>query len=158
MCYTEVVFMNLYAEVSIDDQNHVLIFFNEPGKFLNAINRRGQGPEEYSMMFNALVDWDKEEVFVFDSANKIMVYSLDGTFKRKLSFDLHLGQHDAYIWSDGQLISYQNGNRYHRSRGYSVSRSVSRCIFFDRICYHRSWLCSNRSLPHTYDPLCFWRR
>ena len=97
--------------VILDDQNHALLFFNKHGKFLNAISRRGQGPEEYSMMFNALVDWDKEEVFVFDSASKIVVYSLDGTFKRRLSFDLHLGQHDAYIWSDGQLISYQNGNR-----------------------------------------------
>ena len=94
-----------------DSRNNRLLFFDRQGKYLCSISRKGQGPEEYSMMFNALVDWDKEEVFVFDSANKIMVYSLDGTFKRKLSFDLHLGQHDAYIWSDGQLISYQNGNR-----------------------------------------------
>ena len=94
--------------VILDDQNHALLFFDKQGKFLHSISRRGQGPEEYSMMFNALVDWDKKEVFVFDSANKIMVYSLDGAFKRKLSFDSHLGQHDAYIWSDGQLISYQN--------------------------------------------------
>ena len=95
--------------VILDDQNKRLIFFDKQGRFQNVINRKGQGPEEYSMMFNALVDWDKEEVFVFDSSSKIVVYSLEGTFKRRLSFDSHLGQHDAYICSDSQLISYQNG-------------------------------------------------
>ena len=95
--------------VILDDQNKRLIFFDKQGRFQNVINRKGQGPEEYSMMFNALIDWDKEEVFVFDSSSKIVVYSLEGTFKRRLSFDSHLGQHDAYICSDSQLISYQNG-------------------------------------------------
>ena len=95
--------------VILDDHNNRLIFFDKQGRFQNVINRKGQGPEEYSMMFSALVDWDKEEVFVFDSSSKIVVYSLEGTFKRRLSFDSHLGQHDAYICSDSQLISYQNG-------------------------------------------------
>ena len=97
--------------VILDDQNNKLLFFDKQGTFQHAINKKGQGPEEYSMMFNALVDWNKEEVFVLDSGSKIVVYSLDGAFKRRLTFDSHLGQHDAYIWSDSQLISYQNGNR-----------------------------------------------
>ena len=97
--------------VIMDSQNNRLIFFDKQGTFQHAINKKGQGPEEYSMMFNALVDWNKEEVFVLDSGSKIVVYSLDGTFKRRLTFESHLGQHDTYIWSDSQLISYQNGNR-----------------------------------------------
>ena len=95
--------------VILDDQNNRLLFFDKEGKFQHEINRKGQGPEEYAYMYTALVDWNKKEVFVFDSSTKIVVYSLDGTFKRKLTFDSHLGQHDAYIWSDNQLVAYQNG-------------------------------------------------
>ena len=95
--------------VILDDQNNKLLFFDKQGTFQHAINRKGQGPEEYSLMFNALVDWDKEEVYVFDKRGKIVVYSLDGIFKRKLALDSHLGQHDAYIWSDSQLVSYRYG-------------------------------------------------
>lgn len=97
--------------VILDSKNDALLFFDKQGKFQHAISRQGQGPEEYSMMFSALMDWDREEVFVFDSHSKIVVYSLDGSFKRKLALDSYLGQHDTYICSDSQLISYRNGIR-----------------------------------------------
>ena len=96
--------------VIMDSQNNRLIFFDKQGKFQHVIQRQGQGPEEYSMMLDALVDWDKEDVFVFDSGSKIVVYSLDGTFKRKLPLNANLVQHDAYIWSDSQLVACRYGN------------------------------------------------
>jgi len=91
-----------------DNPNDRLIFFDKQGKFQRIIHRHGQGPEEYSTLFGALVDWDKEEVFVFDSGSRIVVYSLDGTFKRKLSPDGRL--ENAYIWSDSQLVAYRYEN------------------------------------------------
>ena len=96
--------------VIMDSQNNRLIFFDKQGKFQHVIQRQGQGPEEYSMMLDALVDWDKEDVFVFDSGSRIVVYSLDGTFKRKLPLNANLVQHDAYIWSDSQLVACRYGN------------------------------------------------
>ena len=96
--------------VIMDSQNNRLIFFDKQGKFQHVIQRQGQGPEEYSMMLDALVDWDKEDVFVFDSGSRIVVYSLDGTFKRKLPLNTNLVQHDAYIWSDSQLVACRYGN------------------------------------------------
>ena len=96
--------------VILDSQNNRLIFFDKQGKFQHVIQRQGQGPEEYSMMLDALVDWDKEDVFVFDSGSRIVVYSLDGTFKRKLPLNANLVQHDAYIWSDSQLVACRYGN------------------------------------------------
>ena len=96
--------------VIMDSQNNRLIFFDKQGKFQYVIQRQGQGPEEYSMMLDALVDWDKEDVFVFDSGSRIVVYSLDGTFKRKLPLNANLVQHDAYIWSDSQLVACRYGN------------------------------------------------
>ena len=93
----------------MDGLNNRLIFFDKHGKFQHVIQRQGQGPEEYSMMHDALVDWKKEDVFVFDRADKIVVYSLDGTFKRKLPLNANLVQHDAYEWSDNQLVAYRSG-------------------------------------------------
>ena len=95
--------------VIMDSQNNRLIFFDKQGKFQHVIQRQGQGPEEYSMMLDALVDWDKEDIFVFDSGSRIVVYSLDGTFKRKLPLNANLVQHDAYIWSDSQLVACRYG-------------------------------------------------
>ena len=95
--------------VIMDNPDNRLIFFDKQGKFQHIIQRQGQGPEEYSMLFDALVDWDKEEVFVFDRGSRIVVYSLDGTFKRKLPSNANLVQHDAYIWSDSQLVAYRYG-------------------------------------------------
>ena len=54
-------------------------------------------------------------------------------------------------------LPYQNGTWYHCRRRCVVVRSVPLCICIGRICYHRSWMRSDRSLPHTYDALCFWR-
>ena len=97
--------------VIMDSPNNRLIFFDKNGKFQHIIHRQGQGPEEYSTLFDALVDWDREEVFVFDTGSRIVVYSLDGTFKRKLPSGTGLVQHDTYIWSDSQLVASRYGNR-----------------------------------------------
>jgi hypothetical protein len=93
--------------VIYDGSNQRLLFFDKQGKFLNSVDRKGQGPEEYSMMFKALVDWDKDEVLVLNSYSQSVVYSLDGTFKRRLTFESDVNPSDVYYWSDGQCVSYR---------------------------------------------------
>ena len=92
----------------LDASNERLLFFNKQGKFLNSVDRKGQGPEEYSMMFSVFVDWDKNEVSVFNSHSQSVVYSLDGTFKRRLTFESDVKPSDMYEWSDGQFVSYRS--------------------------------------------------
>ena len=93
--------------VIFDASNQRLLYFDEQGKFLNPIGRKGEGPEEYSMVFKALVDWDKDEVLVLNSYSQSVVYSLDGTFKRRLTFESDVNPGDVYGWSDGQFVSYR---------------------------------------------------
>ena len=93
----------------LDVSNSRLLFFDKQGKFLNPVDRKGQGPEEYSMMFTVFVDWDKNEVVVFSSLSQIVVYSLDGTFKRRVTFESDVNPGDVCSWLDGQLISYRRG-------------------------------------------------
>ena len=96
--------------IAIYDGSHQrLLFFDKQGKFLNPVDRKGQGPEEYSMMFTVFVDWDKNEVVVFCSLSQIVVYSLDGTFKRRVTFESDVNPGDVCSWLDGQLISYRRG-------------------------------------------------
>ena len=93
--------------VIFDASNQRLLYFDEQGKFLNPIGRKGEGPEEYSKVFKALVDWDKNEVLVLNSYSQSLVYSLDGTFKRRLTFESDVNPSDVYYWSDGQFVSYR---------------------------------------------------
>ena len=95
--------------VIYDASNQRLLFFDNQGKFLNSVDRKGQGPEEYPMMFYVFVDWDKNEIVVFCSQSQIVVYSLDGTFKRRMTFETDVNPGDVYGWSDGQLVSYRRG-------------------------------------------------
>ena len=95
--------------VIYDASNQRLLFFDNQGKFLNPVGRKGQGPEEYPMMFTVFVDWDNNEIVVFCSQSQIVVYSLDGTFKRRVTFDSNVNPGDVYGWSDGQFVSYRKG-------------------------------------------------
>ena len=95
--------------VIYDGSHQRLLFFDKQGKFLNSVDRKGQGPEEYSMMFYVFVNWDKNEVVVFCSHSQIMVYSLDGTFKRRMTFETDVNPGDMYKWSDDQFVTYRRG-------------------------------------------------
>jgi hypothetical protein len=62
-----------------------IFIFDRKGKALRKINRKGQGDEEYSHIFWVILDEEKSELFVNDFFfKKIMVYDLEGNFKRKL--------------------------------------------------------------------------
>ena len=95
--------------VIYDGSHQRLLFFDKQGKFLNSVDRKGQGPEEYPMMFTVFVDWDKNEVLVLNSYSQSVVYSLDGTFKRRMTFETDVNPGDVYKWSDDQFVTYRRG-------------------------------------------------
>ena len=107
-----------------------LFFFDRRnGKGLRKINRRGGGPEEYSMSGTIAIDEENNEMFVCGTGN-ILVYDLFGNFKRRfisntekyrysgiVNFDRnHLFFEDAsYIYQDDRknrlwIMSKQDGS------------------------------------------------
>lgn len=107
-----------------------IFIFNREGKALKKINHLGQGPEEYTFILGITLDEEKNEMFINDNlSRKILVYDLDGNFKRSFkhkdgamydkiyNFDQNnLLCHDGYSSNDGKsneqsfmLISKNNG-------------------------------------------------
>lgn len=104
-----------------------IFIFNRKGKALKKINRKGQGGEEYTVFSRIVLDEKNSELFVNnDFAKKILVYDLEGNFKRSLSvekdfllFEMYnfdqdnLICHDTFQGNTGQsfmLISKQDGS------------------------------------------------
>lgn len=76
-------------------QDRKIFIFDRKGKALKIINRRGQGGEEYVSFTSIVLDEEKSELFVNDTySRKIIVYDLEGRFKRKISIkdDILLGK------------------------------------------------------------------
>ncbi|MEA4918331.1 6-bladed beta-propeller [Proteiniphilum sp.] len=62
-----------------------LFIYDRNGKGLKKINRKGNSGEEYVYNYDVMLDEQNEEIFVNDnSKKKILVYNLQGNFKRSL--------------------------------------------------------------------------
>lgn len=61
-----------------------ILRFARNGKFLNKIGRKGEGPEEYTYINDIQIDESKGEVYVITTANGILVYDFEGSFKRQV--------------------------------------------------------------------------
>ena len=69
----------------INDGN--IFIYDRAGKALRKINRKGQGPEEYTFILDITLDEDNEEMFVNDTfGQKIVVYDLYGKFERSFKY------------------------------------------------------------------------
>lgn len=75
-------------DIIVGDQKAQKFYrFDNKGKFLNTIGKRGEGPDEYiySISFYA----DKEYVYIIDAnAKRLNKYSYDGNFIEKIPTDL----------------------------------------------------------------------
>jgi len=76
---------NIIVATNFNSDGNIFIF-DRKGKALKKINRKGQGDEEYTSFSRIVLDEENDEIFVNnDFAKKILVYDLDGNFKRRLS-------------------------------------------------------------------------
>jgi len=63
--------------------------FDRNGKGLRKINRRGQGPEEYTSTSHLIVDEDENEMaIVCIFQQKVLIYDLYGNFKRRFDHNI----------------------------------------------------------------------
>jgi len=88
----------------------IFIFDRKTGKGVRKINRKGQGPEEYENISGRMVfDETNGEMFV-KSSKKMLIYDLDGYFKRSF-----LSSHtDIFDYDKDNLIGYDMSDYYKR--------------------------------------------
>lgn len=62
----------------------MVFVLDKNNKLINKFNHTGGGPEEYQSIHQMCVDFNNNEIFIFDfpSKYKALVYSFDGKFKR----------------------------------------------------------------------------
>ena len=88
-----------------------IFIFDRKGKALKKINHKGQGGEEYTSFVQIILDEDNAEMFVNDMyAKKILVYDLEGNFKRKLSTSEDFLFFDMYDFDQEHLICHDSFN------------------------------------------------
>lgn len=86
-----------------------IFLFDRKGKALRKINRQGQGGEEYARFTTVLLDEENEELFVNEYPIKIVVYDLEGNFKRSFKHEeggIYYGH--VFNFDRDNLISYDN--------------------------------------------------
>ena len=87
-----------------------IFVFNRQGKHLYNFMRKGNSGEEFMYAKKVRVDDKAEEIFVLDARNKVLVYTLDGKFKRVLDLPKDMRADDLWNYNDEWLLSYDNYN------------------------------------------------
>lgn len=97
----------------IDDGD--IFIYDRAGKALRKINHKGQGGEEYTGIYNLILDEDNNEIFVNNHfQQKIIVYDLYGNFKRCFKYK---GNYEDMFYTDifnfdkYNLICYDQYNK-----------------------------------------------
>ncbi len=73
--------------------------FTNKGEYIRTIGAVGQGPGEYSFVFNMDIDTDKQEM-VLDDYGKLLYYDLEGNYLRteKLSELFRIAVSESILW------------------------------------------------------------
>ncbi len=96
--------------IGINFKTGDILIFNRSGKAVKKINRKGNGPQEYSRIINQLCfDVEKNELFVYDfSKNRILVYDENGSFKRSFELPEKGNYKSIKILNSNSLICYKS--------------------------------------------------
>ena len=57
-----------------------ILIFNKEGKFLNKINKKGNGPNEYTNIIDITLDDNNENIIIYSDNFKLLVYDLMGNY------------------------------------------------------------------------------
>lgn len=91
-----------------NNDGDIFIFDRKTGKGIQKINRKGQGGEEYIVMTEIVLDEENKEMFVLDyTGRKIIVYDLQGTYKRDFKFADESYYQYTYNYDKNHLLTFK---------------------------------------------------
>lgn len=85
-----------------DEKQYALFLFNEKGKYLKTIGRVGQGPGEYTMIYDFAISPEKASIDMLSPYGSIYTYTMNGDFieQNYLPDDVPNYQRMEYLNSD----------------------------------------------------------
>lgn len=99
--------------------NQAIFFFDKKGRFHHAIQRRGEGPEEYLTIADFAVDKSNKQIWIWDMRkSRLTCYDYKGTFLREIK----IGFWGTNLqWLDASHILLYSGNQ--------ITPEVNACKF-----------------------------
>ena len=86
-------------------ENHIKVF-NSNGRLIRIIGRKGQGPGEFQRPFTVQITAQNEVVIWDVMVRKLHFFSLDGEYKKSISFEKLFNQ--PILNSEGNIVSLVN--------------------------------------------------
>ncbi len=106
-----------------------LYMFDRQGNPIRKIGRQGNGPGEYNYLQTFVgVDEAADEVFIHGGQQKILVYGLDGTFKRALEMEIPGYISDMTLLNGEEIICLNNRRKEDEAPYYTISRQDGRLL------------------------------
>jgi hypothetical protein len=92
----------------LDSQTHTIWCFDQKGKYINHIHRRGQGPEEYVSIFDFTVDKVNNLIAILDrNTKKILWYTFSAEFVK--SRRIEVSAMCFGLLNNNKILAYTNG-------------------------------------------------
>lgn len=106
--------------IIVNYKSYDCYIFDRNGKIINFFNHKGQGPNEYLNITGITVDETKREIYIVDhpQKNRIMVYSFDGDFIRKLSLPTKTTIGTIHNFDNETLLCESNNHRNGNKKPY----------------------------------------
>lgn len=70
----------LDSTIFVMDNSESIVTFSKDGRYISRLNRKGNGPQEYSNISDFYVDIDDRSVVILDSSGDIVKYDLNNNF------------------------------------------------------------------------------
>lgn len=67
-----------------DSKSPSLFVFDENGKFIRKVGRKGEGPEEYTEIYDVIQDQETGEIGMLSPYGEVFVYASDGSFRERV--------------------------------------------------------------------------
>lgn len=109
--------------VAVDRKAGTLLFFDNRGKYLRTLDKRGRAPGEYTRITCALYDSIRQQIAIYDGPmRKLLFYRLDGTLIREIpDFCEQTVIRDLINLPDGRFLCYTDDGFVGQGQGIDSS-------------------------------------
>ena len=108
----------------LDKYQNAVFIFDSIGNFRMKIQRVGNGPGEYSLLYDININPYTNELELLNPRGELLIYSLDGEYKGSIAIPLRSTARFALLSRD-TVVYY---SRYEKNKLFYFSRSLNKII------------------------------